>query len=68
MKKFSNQVLLNESTENTYLLDKHVDKFPECWDDVKEFFEVFKESYDDVTDCAVTVGWVHPVAIMLLLQ
>lgn len=64
MRKFSQQVLLNENKGNTFTLGKNVSKMPEEWDDVLDLFQLFGESYsEDVISTSVAYGWVNPTEL-----
>jgi hypothetical protein len=64
MRKFSQQVVLNENSGNTFTLGKNLSKMPEEWDDVLDLFQLFGESYsEDVISTSVTNGWVKPTEL-----
>lgn len=57
MKKFSQ--ITNESTENTYLLGKSVDKLPAEFTEILDLFQTFKESYSGkVDEVVISKGYV----------
>jgi hypothetical protein len=63
MRKFSHQVLLNESRGNTFTMGKSVDNMPEEWDDILDLFQLFGESYGDVISTSIGAGWVNPTEL-----
>ena len=54
MKKFSNQVKINESIDNTFLLGKNVKKLPDFFTDIKDLIETYKEYYDFIESISIS--------------
>ena len=57
MKKFSNQVKINESIDNTFLLGKNVKKLPDFFTDIKDLIETYKEYYDFIESISISYGY-----------
>lgn len=64
MRKFTQQLIMNENSGNTFTMGKSITKYPDEFEDVKDLLQLFQESYrDDVISTAVTIGWVNPTAL-----
>lgn len=64
MRKFTQQLMINENSGNTFTMGKSTKKLPEEVEDIKDLLQLFEESYrDDVISAAVTIGWANPTAL-----
>lgn len=60
MRKFTQQLMINENSGNTFTMGKSTQKLPEEVEDIKDLLQLFEESYrDDVISTAVTIGWAN---------
>lgn len=58
MRKFSNQVKINESSDDTFVGNKKIGEFPDYWNDILDTIEVFKETNsEDVHNLQVSIGY-----------
>lgn len=60
MRKFSNQVKITESAEETFILKRKIGEFPEEYMLVMDMFTTYAESYsDDVLNCSIEKGYTN---------
>jgi hypothetical protein len=74
MRKFTHQIQINESQEDTYNLKRKIGEFPEWWQEIKDYIELFKETNSYVTSITVSEGYVtnkqsskitHPQSVVI---